>query len=251
MLYGVYLSATGMAMNQNQQDVIANNLANVNTTGFKRDISIFQQRLLEAEAGGNGRYLPTELRKATGGAFVAKVQTDLSQGNLETTNGNLDLAINGPGFLMVQDGDTTRFTRDGRLAAVGGRLVRQIDGRPILDNTGRAIDIPAEATLNDLRIDSQGNLWCRNLPVAQLAVVDFDEPEKLVKVGGNLFDAPGQDPHEAGTPVVSGVIETSGVNPTMEMVEMIKVSRSFQLNAQMISLQDQSLSRLVNELPRL
>jgi flagellar basal-body rod protein FlgF len=251
MLYGVYLSATGMAMNQNQQDVIANNLANVNTVGFKRDFSVFKQRLQEAQTGGNRRFLMPDLQKASGGAFVARVQTDYSQGNLEMTNRNLDLAVNGPGFLMVQDRDVTRYTRDGRLTVVDGQLVRQTDGKPILDDSGKDIQVPADATAQDLRIDGHGNVWCRGQQVAELGRVSFAEPEKLVKIGGNLFDAAGQEPETSETPLVSGTVEASTVSPTMEMVEMIRVSRNYQLNAEMISLQDQSLSRLVNDLPRL
>ncbi|MFA5864410.1 MAG: flagellar hook-basal body protein [Phycisphaerae bacterium] len=250
MLYGMYLSATGMAMNQSQQDVIANNLANVDTAGFKRDLSIFKQRLQEAK-GINGQFLPANLKEATGGAFAANVQTDYTQGGVEHTNRNLDLAIEGPGFLTVQDGETTRYTRDGRLGLADGKLVRQIDGKPLLDDAGKEIVLPSDTTARDIRIDSQGNVWDKTSQVGKLGVVTFDQPRNLVKIGGNLFDAMGQDAEKIDPQIDSGTIETSTVNPASEMVEMIKTSRSFQMNAAMITLQDQSLAKLVSELPKL
>ncbi len=250
MLYGTYLSATGMAINQSQQDVIANNLANVDTVGFKRDLAVFQERLQEARQGGNFGFMPENLKQATGGAFVSTIQTDLSVGTLDQTGHNLDLAINGRGFLTVQDGDKVRYTRDGRLAVTDGKLVTEVGGRPVLDDRGREIDI-GNVSPHEIRIDSQGNLWARNQQIANLGLVDFNQPENIKKIGKNLFDAMGEEPHSVETPVVSGALEASTVSPTSEMVEMIKTSRNYQVNADMISLQDQTLGRLLSELPKL
>ncbi len=249
MLYGVYLSATGMAINQHKQDVVANNLANVDTAGFKRDLAVFQERMPEAKSAGKERFLPSNLKNSTGGVFVSKIHTDFTPGAMEVTNRNLDIAINGNGFLMVQDGEEVRFSRDGRLGIVHGRLVREIDGKAVLDDQGHEIFVPAVAR-KDIQIDSNGTIRVRNEEVARLGVADFEQPQNLRKVGGNLFSAMGQEYFLVDTPIMSETIEMSTVNPAKELVEMIKLSRSFQLNAEMLTLQDQTLSRLVSELPK-
>jgi flagellar basal-body rod protein FlgF len=250
MLYGTYLSASGMALNQAQQDVLANNLANVDTAGFKRDLAVFQERLQAGKQGGNFGFIPENLKRSTGGAFISTVQTDFSDGSLVQTDNNLDLAIKGPGFLTIQDGDKVRYTRDGRLAVADGRLVTEIGGKPVLDDRGQEIDV-LDFSSKELRIDSQGNLWAKNQQLANLGIVEFDQPQNIKKIGGNLFDAAGEEPRSVETQVVSGAVEASTVSPTTEMVDMIKASRSYQINAQMISLQDQTLGRLMSEMPRL
>ncbi len=250
MLYGTYLSAAGMALNQTQQDVLANNLANVDTAGFKRDLAVFQERLQAAKQGGNSAFLPQNLKQATGGAFISSVQTDFTTGALEQTNHNLDLAINGPGFLMVQDGDKVRYTRDGRLVVADGKLVTEVGGKPVLDDRGREIDIPDVAS-RDIRINTEGIISAKNQPLGNLGLVNFDHPENIKKIGANLFDAAGEEPLPVDTPVVPGAVETSTVSPTTEMVEMIKISRNYQLNGNMIALQDQTLGRLLSSLPKI
>jgi len=248
MLYGMYLSATGMAMNQNQQDVIANNLANVNTTGFKRDLSVFQERLQEAR-GANRAFVPQNLKEFTGGAFVADVQTDFTPGAIENTNGNLDVALEGQGFLMVHDGQDVRYTRDGRFGLAAGRLVRQSDGKPVLDSNKQEITLPG-VSAQDIQINSKGELLVKGQPVAELGIVNFENPQNLRKIGGTLYDANGMEAQAAETQVIPGYIESSTVNPASELVSMITASRTFQMNAELLSLQDQTLGKLVNELPK-
>jgi len=240
-----------MAINSHQQDVIANNLANADTAGFKRDQAVFQERLQEAQVNLRNRsFLPANLKSATGGAFVADTHTDLSQGGISLTRRNLDVALTGSGYLAVQDGDQVRYTRDGRLAVVEGKLVRQTDGKAVLDESGREIAL-SEASAGDVRIDTEGNVTVRNQPVGKLGLTAFNNPQDLQKVGANLYDAVGQPPRDVEISLVPEALETSTVSPTYELVEMIKVSRGFQLNAQMLGLQDQTLGRLVSELPRI
>jgi len=147
MLYGSYLSATGMALHQHRQDVIATPLANVDTAGFKRDLSVFQERSQEAR-GVNRAFVPENLKEFTGGAFVSGVETDYTPARIDRTTRNLDVAIDGPGFLMVRNGDQTQFTRDGRLGLVNGKLVLTTNGAPVLDKEGQEIllqDVPARS----------------------------------------------------------------------------------------------------------
>ncbi len=252
MLYGVYLSAAGMALNQHRQDVVANNLANVNTPGFKRDLAVFKQRPLEAKPGSmDYRFLPSYLKSATGGPFVQNVYTDFSPSAVEHTGRNLDIAIDGDGFLMVKDGKEIKLSRDGRLAVSNGKLVRQSDGREILDADGKAIDLGEEVSAKDIKIDSQGGIWAKGYRIAQIGVVNVANKTQLRKAGAGLFDTAGQKYYPKSASVISGAIESSGIEPAKELVEMIKTSRSFELNAKMLSMQDETLGRLIDELPRL
>ena len=252
MLYGMYLSATGMAMNRHAMDVIANNLANTDTVGFKRDQAVFRQRLQEAlTSASGGQCQPEYLRAMTGGAFVSPTHTDFSQGPTETTSRALDIALQGPGMLAVQDGEGTAYSRDGRLSLVGGRLVRAIDGRPVLDDGGRVIDLGSETPAGEVTIDSDGRELRKGKVEANLGIVEFENPQDLAKLGGNLFQAFESPKASGSTRVVPGALEQSVVNPSQELVAMISTSRSYQINTQMISIQDQCLSRLVNELPKL
>jgi flagellar basal-body rod protein FlgG len=251
MLYGTYLSAAGMSINQNRQDVIANNLANVDTVGFKHNVAVFKERLSEALTGaGNQRFLPENLEAMTGGAFVANTYTDFSMGSIEPTNQNLDVAIAGSGFFMVQDGDTVRYSRDGRLGVMNGKLVRAADGKTVLDNEGKEISV-ANISLEDIQINSKGEIQGGEKLIGRLGIVDFANRQNLRHVGGGLYDSNGEQVQQSDTSLIPQAIESSTVNPSMEMVNMIKTSRNYQLNAQMLSMQDETLGKLISELPKL
>src|SRR5437588_7471981 len=112
MIYGLYLSATGVLANSYRQDVIANNIANSETIGFKRDLALFQQRRTEAQERGSGAS-NAMLEALGGGALALPMQVDTSQGEMEPTDKNLDAAIEGRGFFTVMDNGQTRLTRNG------------------------------------------------------------------------------------------------------------------------------------------
>jgi len=240
-----------MALARHRQDVIANNLANAQTTGFKRDLALYTQRPLEAmDLPGGRRFLPEHLKEMTGGGFAAATFTDFTQGPVEVSERPLDVMLQGPGMLAVQDGEKVAYTRDGKLTLLGQKLVRAVDGRPVLDVDGNEICFNG-ATLDQLTVDPFGCVRHCGVPAAQLGIFEFEDLQSLVKLGSNMFGAT-EPPLPAGhTTVVSGVFEASGVNPALELVEMIKNTRAFELSSRMIMLQDETLGRLVNELPKL
>ena len=131
MIYGFYLSAAGMQSQSHRLDVIANNMANVDTTGFKRDVAIFQARRPEAETAPRGlQFRNPILDRLGGGTFVAPSVTQFTEGQLETTSRDLDVYLKGPGFLAVRDVDgQTRYTRDGRLTVNDSGFLTLQDGR--------------------------------------------------------------------------------------------------------------------------
>ncbi len=258
----LYTAATGMQALETKLDVIANNLANINTTGYKKDRANFEDlfyrnhQLPGADTGGE--------RTAVGvhvglGTKVSSVQSEFTQGSIQNTNRQLDVAIEGHGFIPVLDpgsGDEL-YTRAGNLSLnADGVLVTGSAG------TGRivtpSISIPREAT--DISISPEGVVSVRqpgnpNLTeVGRLQITVFQNPEGLLRMGENLFaetDAsntavtgtPGQD----GAGVFrQGYLEASNVEPVEELIDLITTQRSFELNSQTVQAGDQVLQLISN-----
>ena len=247
MLYGLYVSATGALANSHRQDVVANNLANVNTVSFKRDLAQAQSRLTEAQMSGQGRFTDTVLEGTGGGILSLPTYTDFSPGSLDHTGRELDLALEGRGFFQVQHGDQVQYTRDGRFTMdESGQLVTYTDKLPVLDESGAAIylDRSLDFAVNDAGVISQGGG-----AVGRLGVVDFADTSVLVKQGNNLYINQGaEEAQPALVKVKQGALENSGVNAISEMVEMIEAQRAFQMNLSMLQLQDQTLGLAVGKL---
>jgi flagellar basal body rod protein FlgG len=235
-----------MLVNQYRQDVIANNLANVDTASYKRDLPAFSERLVEAQRR-LGATRNTVLDGQTGGVWSAPTATDWQAGGIEVTGNSLDAAIAGRGFFAVQASDGVRYTRDGRFTIdAQGRLATAGDGLPVLNQQGAPIVLGDDA--RDVRLRADGAVMVNDQPLAQLQVVDFDAAS-LRKVGRNLVAADAA-PQPVASQLRIGSIEKSNVDPMMEMVSMIEASRAYQLNAQMVTLQDGTLGRLISEVSR-
>jgi flagellar basal-body rod protein FlgF len=250
MVYGLWQSAAGLQVQEYRQAIIANNLANAETPGFKADRIAFQERLNAATARGDLRARNPVLDAMTGGLFETQVYTNFAQGNIIPTTNPLDLAINGDGFLAVQTKDGPRYTRDGRLAmAVDGTLIHAASGRPVLSSEGQPITVdPASQTA--ISIDSSGRVSQGDRVAGTLALVDFADRGQLEKTGQTLFAANGQKSIEAGGSIKQAAYEASSVEPVAALVDLISASRAYEANARLVSLQDESLGRVVNELGR-
>lgn len=258
----LYTAATGMDAMETKLDVVANNLANVNTTGFKKARANFEdlfyhQQVLPGttdESGGT-----TATGTAVGlGVALSSTQTDFRQGAFVDTGNPLDAAIVGDGFFQVQDVDgSTVYTRAGNFSlnsegelVVGSAAV----GRRLLPN----IAIPEDAT--GVSISSNGSVTYRSpgdtavQEAGQLQVATFANPEGLLKLGENLYaeteasgapqeTIPGQD----GTGTLnSKMLEASNVNPVKELIDLITTQRSFELNSQAVQAGDQILQSVAN-----
>jgi flagellar basal-body rod protein FlgF len=247
MIYGLYHSAAGMLVNQYRQEVIANNLANVDTAGFKRDIASFSERLIEAQRSLSATRNAV-LDGQTGGVWSAPTYTDWEQGPLDLTGNPLDAAIDGPGFFAVQTDDGVRYTRDGEFTIDSrGRLAMVQGGWPVLSEQGGQIVLSEDAGRVSLSAD--GRVMANGQPVAQVQVVGFDDPAALHKIGRNLVTSD-VEPRPIAQQLRTGAVEKSNVNAMAEMASMIETSRAYQINVQMVSLQDATLERLVNEVAR-
>jgi flagellar basal body rod protein FlgG len=253
MLYGLYLSASGLQAQELRQNVITNNLANANTAGFKRDLATIQARANPAyEDPTMAQYRNSLLAKQGGGVTVHGGGVDLTQASLVRTGNPTDVALEGRGFFVLkgENENQTALTRDGRfLIDNQGTLVSATSGRPVLSADGQPItlDPSLQTTINSSGEVSQAAPNVAPAVVAQLKLADVSDPRHVVKLGQNLMTV--DDPKalqdvNPGTTVRSGYIEQSGVDPVIEMVNMMEGQRIFDANAKMISLQDQTLQQL-------
>lgn len=255
MLYGLYQSANGAAAQSLRLDVIANNLANAETTGFKRDLPVLRANpTFDVDRGRTGR-LPNHLDQHAGGVSLGSVETDFSNGALDPTGGMLDVAITGPGFLKVSDGRQQLLTRDGRLSITAdGELVSRTTGDRVLNAEGATIRISRDATSINIGDDgtiSEVDAAGRSVPVDRLAVVEPRDPASLSKLGQGRFIESEPSPFAGpATRIRQGHLETSGTNPLTSMVAMIEASRAFETNVNMIQHQDHALGRLLQAIPR-
>lgn len=245
MPYGLYISAEGAHAQQKRLEVVANNLANVDTVGFKRDLAIFQARYAEATQQGLDQPGSGSLNDLGGGIMVQQTATDFSAGPLKRTQLPTDLAIEGDGYFVVQKDGQNFLTRAGNFQLTStGQLITQ-QGYAVMSQDNAPITI--DPGNGPWELSASGEL--RQQGVAQsLALVRPASKGDLVKMGENLF-RPLSEPTEvpAGERrVVTGYVEGSGVKPTTELLEMIDATRAIEANLSMMQTQDQMLSGLVN-----
>ncbi|MEM1012789.1 MAG: flagellar hook-basal body protein [Planctomycetota bacterium] len=245
MIYGTYLSATGIAQAQAKQDVIANNLANAETVGFRRLITLHKQR--DASPGG-----PESLENRTGGSISLPTRLDTSPGGLEQTNRPLDVALVGDGYLTVRKdtptGPETYLTRDGRMTLDGDRRIVLVNDPTavVLGRDAQPLTVPADVAESSLVLDEDGNLMGRDgTAVGHIRTATVSDPTRLKPIGGGLFDAAEPLIDAPSSSMRSGFIETSNVDPTLELTRMIRVARQLEANANLIRHQDTTLGRLI------
>ncbi len=244
MPYGLYISAEGANAQSQRMDVIANNLANVDTVGFKRELAIFQARF--AEAIDQGLNLPGSgtIDDVGGGIALWQTVTDHSIGPPKKTDAKTDVAITKPGvFFVVAKGEEKLLTRAGNFAIMpDGRLTTQ-QGYNVLDAAENPIVI-GDPSWN---IDGTGAV--RQLGTTQnLALVQPESLGDLVKIGENLFRALAEttDVPLNERQVKPGYLEMSTVRPTSEMTELIHASRAMEANINMMKTQNEMLAGLIN-----
>ena len=257
----MWVAKTGLDAQQTRLNVISNNLANVNTTGFKRDRAMFEDLLYQniRQAGGQTSLTtqaPTGLMQGTGTRIIATEKIH-AQGNMINTQNALDIAINGEGFFQITQADgTTAYSRDGsfKLSSTG-QLVTST-GQPLAP----AIVIPANAS--SITIGEDGIVSVELFAgggaqqLGQIQTARFINPPGLTPLGGNLYketvaSGPPQllnpGTQAAGT-LRQGMLESSNVNVVEEMVNMIETQRAYEINSKAISAADGMLRFLNNNL---
>ncbi len=243
MPYGMYISAEGAMAQGKLLETISNNLANADTTAFKRDLDRVQARHAEAIERGSDYSGSQTINNIGGGVRVRETVTDFSQGVLKPTGNRLDMAIQGEGFFTVSKNGQTFLTRAGNFTLDDRGQLTTTEGYPVLNRSGSPIVIgPGEFDVSsDGAIVQQGEKKYLN-------VVRPQSTSDLVKMGQNLFRSLGSTlPVDDGrTTIRSGYLEASSVRPTTEMLNMIKASRAFEANIKMIQNQDHMLGTLIS-----
>jgi flagellar basal body rod protein FlgG len=242
----MYLSAEGAQVQATRMEVIANNLANVNTPGFKRDVASFQARLAEAILQGEDQVGTGTTNQVGGGTMMGDVQTDYSVGTLKHTNIPTDFAIAGDGFFEVRSADNeVLLTRAGNFTVNSlGELVTQTGRHHVLNADGAPITILPDAPWHV----SQDGFVMQGGAGTPLSVVMPQSLHDLTKVGENLF-RPGEQVTQLDLPqrsVRQGYVEMSSVSPTTEMMTLIETSRAFEANTKLIQHQDELLEALIS-----
>lgn len=261
MLRGLYTSALGMTTQMQRMDVVSNNIANVNTVGFKRDAvaaQAFSDRLghrvddpaVQGVLRLLGRTSPVGL--LTQGVFIDEVFTDFATGGFRETGSPLDVALTGPGFfaLTVLDYDGTeqeKFSRDGAFTLASDGTLITMAGSRVQGISGGSINIPYGL----ISIDDNGRILSNGEYVDTIRMVNFTNPESLRKTRGSYWrvtDETEMVPYTGR--VEQGFLENSNVNVVREMVELVALSRAYEANARLVSLHDETLGRAVNEIAR-
>lgn len=253
MIRGIFTSALGMITNMQRMDVVSNNIANVNTTGYKRDHVVSHEfsDIMMSRLNDPGlrmfRHMP--IGHVNPGVFIDDVFTSFTQGGLQQTGNPLDLALSGQGFFVVNLNGEELFTRDGAFTMLNGMLLTHEGAR--LQGQNGDINLPEGYIV----INEDGRIYVNGEYVDTLRVANFtrDGLHSLRKMQDNFFrvseHTAGEDIAFGGT-ILQGFLESSNVNIVEEMVQMITISRSYETNARMITLQDGTLQRAVNDIAR-
>ncbi len=254
----LWISKTGLDAQQTNMAVVSNNLANVSTTGFKRDRAIFEDLIYQniRQSGAQSSQtttLPSGLSLGTGVRTVATEKL-FSEGNIVQTGNSMDVAINGRGFLQILQPDgTVAYTRDGSLQLNNQGQIVTANGLLLQPQVGNIPTNAQSVTIGSdgiVSVQMPGQVAAQQLGTLQLA--DFVNPSGLQAIGNNLF----QETTASGAPQTSapglngmgslmqGAVESSNVNVVEEMVNMIEVQRAYEMNSKAISTTDQMLGYL-------
>jgi flagellar basal-body rod protein FlgF len=247
MPYGLYISAEGAQVQSRRMEVIANNIANVDTVGFKRDLAVMQSRYAEAIERGATSPGAGTINDIGGGVQFRQTVTDFSPGSLRKTGNPTDVALQGDGFFVVRKGQERLLTRAGnfRLTAAGDLVTQQ--GYPVLGEGNSQINL--SPTAGPWEIDASGTV-SQSGRRQELQIVKPASLGDLVKSGENLF-RPLTDvrPVAAGDRSVSGgYLEMSAVQPTTEMTTMIETSRILEANINVMKTHNEMLSGLIERI---
>ena len=256
----MWVAKTGLDAQQTRMNVISNNLANVNTTGFKRDRAVFEDMLYQnvKQAGGQtdaNSQAPTGLMLGTGVRIVATEKLH-SQGNMVTTQNPLDLAISGDGYFQIAKGDgSLAYTRDGgfKISATGQLVTSSgalLQPAITIPNTASSVTIGRDGTVS-IELAAGGSQV-----LGQIQIARFVNPSGLQSLGQNLMkDTPASGAPQVLAPGVAGAgslmqgtLEASNVNVVEEMVNMIETQRAYEINSKAISAIDGMLRFLNNNM---
>ncbi|GIN69731.1 flagellar hook-basal body complex protein FlhO [Bacillus sp. J14TS2] len=255
MLRGLSTAASGMYAQQRKTDLITNNLANMNTPGYKESqsaIRAFPEMLLQKVGGMEKPNLPREVGSINTGVYMQETMPKYVQGDLHQTNQNTDLALtNGPNgsvFFTVEDQNQVKYTRNGRFVLDGDGVLTTSEGIPVLDRQGNQITLDSD----QFTVTANGTIMENENQIAQLGITLATDPHELIQEGNGLLrveegvaDLPFAD--QEPFIVSQGFYERSNVDSSRAMTEMLSAYRSFEANQKIVQAYDRSLDKAVNE----
>lgn len=263
MWRGLYTAGTGMMTEMNRTNVISNNLANINTTGYKRERAIdreFEPLLIRRI--NDKKVAPMTAFKEFGifkkvpvvgtlglGSYTMEISTDFAQGAFQSTGNPLDVAISGEGYFVIETPNGNRYTRDGSFSRrTDGTLITS-RGEVVQGQNSRPIVIPP--TASEILIGSKGEVYADRVEIGRLALVEFNDRREIIKEGNNLFRMQeGARPLPATGECEQGVLERSNSNVITEMVDLINNYRVYEADAKALLSEDAMLDKAVNEVGR-
>lgn len=267
MMRALWTGASGMIAQQTSLDNIANNLANVNTTGYKREQTEFQSLLyskLQTKVTDHEGNPKPVIGQVGLGVRVASIVSNFTQGSLTETGQNFDMAIDGEGFFSVRLWDgTTAYTRNGSFKlGMNGETVMlcNADGYPVLGTDGNPIQFSAQYDTSKVLVDQFGNVTYNpdsstSQPIGTIALTQFNNPAGLLKLSGSLYqatDASGAARLEATdndvkrSKVITKYLEASNVQTADEIVNLIVTQRAYEMNSKVIQASDEMLQQANN-----
>jgi flagellar basal-body rod protein FlgF len=236
------LAAAGMQARMQSLDLVANNMANASTNGYKGDSEFYSVFTSEA-ADDDGSGVPTTL------PMIQRQWTDLSQGLLEPTNNPADFALSGKGFFVVTGPSGPLYTRSGSFKVASSGTLASSDGYPVLAQGGAPIN--ADAT-QPIEISQDGTVSQGGQSLGQLQLVDFNDPSALVKQGNNYFrNTSSQAPNDASdVQVYQGKVEASNVSAAHSAVRLVGLTRQFEMLQKAISLAGDMNKKAIEEVAK-
>ncbi len=225
---------------QRQMDIVANNIANMNTNGFKGEKMMFVEHLVKTQGGGSltGRKLSYSRDIST--------MTDMSIGPMQKTGNPLDLAVSGDGFFVIQTDKGERYTRNGRFKLDdGGQIVTQ-SGDPVMSSGDEPFFLSPEDT--EITIARDGTVATNNGELGKIKVVVFDNEQQMKRFAGGLFDSK-ETPKDSETPdIAQGTLEGSNIKPIFEMAKMIELSRKYDNIRNFTDREDERMRNMIKEM---
>lgn len=267
MWRGLYTAASGMITEMKRTDTLANNLANADTAGFKRDEAInreFEPMLIRRINDGTDRADVTSFKgfhvgnnlPRVGtlglGSYIDEIATDHSQGGFQTTGNPLDLGISGDGYFAVDTPQGVRYTRNGSFFRSNSGELQTVNGQRVRAQGGGAINIPGDATQLNVTPEGEisGVVEGERQVFGRLEFVSFGpDPRAVLKQGESLYyPQEGAQPQPAAGTIEQGVLEVSNTNVVSEMVALINNHRVYEAGSKAVTTQDTMLDKAVNEI---
>lgn len=231
MIDGIYLAASGLDAYTKKQEVIASNLANTHTAGFKKFMADLTIKTEERDGAGSVR---------------ADVSVDFTKGDLTYTGNSLDIAIDGEGFFTIETEEGLRYTRNGQFQLSGNGEIVTLNGGKVLGQNGPLVIPKGKSSVT---IDGAGKITVDNNAIGELLINNFTEMSSLIPAGSSLYkvsDIAVLDTNNLNFQVEQGYLEKSNVNAVMEMVDMIENMRSYEVSNYIIKNFSDTLQQLIS-----